>query len=244
MMQPQTAMILAAGFGKRMRPITNNIPKPLVEVAGRTMIDRALDRLVEAGVKKAVINISYKAEMLEAHLAGRRDIMVVFSYEDVPLETGGGIKKALSCIAEDIFFVTNSDAIWLDGEIPALTQLCEAYESAKNIDSAMLLIPTDKAHGYSGEGDFFTGSNGQMKFRKAAEHAPYVFGGIQLMHRRLVSGVEKDSFALSEIYRSKADANGWLQSLAGVPYNGTWIHVGEPAAITMAEKIIERQKNG
>jgi len=238
MTHPKTAMILAAGLGKRMRPITNKIPKPLVEVAGRTMIDRALDRLVEAGIKKAVINISYKAEMVEDHLAARRDIMVVFSYEDVPLETGGGIKKALPLIEEDVFFVTNSDAIWLDGAIPALTQLYAVYEAAENVDSAMLLVPISKAHGYSGDGDFFVGDNGQMKFRSAAEHAPYVFGGIQLMHRSLVSGVSKESFALSEVYRARADANGWLQGLAGMPYDGTWIHVGEPSSIAMAEGII------
>lgn len=233
--KPETAMILAAGYGRRMHPITTSIPKPLVEVGGRTMIDRVLDRLLEFGIKKVVANVSYKGEMIEKHLKKRNDIEILFSREDTPLETGGGIKKALPLLGDKPFFVCNSDIIWLDGTKPALNRLTKYWDESQ-MDSLLLLSRTVTSVGYHGSGDFFLGPYYQIRRRGESEIAPYVFAGVQIMHPRLLANYPKEAFALGELLQNSNENDRWIPRMSGLPHDGIWLHVGDPKSIKLAEE--------
>ncbi len=235
--KPTVAMVLAAGPGKRMHPITKSIPKPLVAVSGRTMIDRAIDRLEDYGIKKVVVNISYKGEMVKQHLAARNSPEIVFSEEESPLETGGGIKKALPLIGDEPFFVTNSDIIWQDGFENTLSRLASVWNE-KAMDSMLLLTRTVTAIGYSGQGDMFLGYGREVRRKKPLDVAPYVFAGVQLMHPRLVADNPKESFPLGELLVNSKENNGWIPRVFGIPHDGIWIHVGEPESIKVAEEAL------
>jgi MurNAc alpha-1-phosphate uridylyltransferase len=217
------AMVLAAGQGLRMRPITLTRPKPLVEVAGRTMLDRALDHLAAAGITEMVVNTHWLAECIADHLRGRGGITL--SHEDELLETGGGVAKALPLLGADPFYVVNSDIIWTDGERPALTRLAEAWDGAR-MDALLLLQPTASAVGYEGRGDFELGGDG-VPHRRRGETAPLLFSGIQILHPRLFSDCPGGNFSLNVLYdRALAD-----NRLSVLVHDGGWYHVGTPDAL-------------
>jgi N-acetyl-alpha-D-muramate 1-phosphate uridylyltransferase len=221
-------MVLAAGLGKRMRPLTDARPKPLVEVAGQPLIVHALDRLADAGVERAVVNLHYKPEMIEAALAGRTRPRIELSHEAELLETGGGVKKALPLLRET-FFVLNGDVFWLDGVTPALTRLAQ-YFDGKRMDVLLLLQRTAGAVGYEGRGDYFLDPLGVPRRRSEREVAPYIFAGIQILHQRLFNGVGDTVFSLKKLYDRAEDAG----RLGAIVHDGEWFHIGTPAGLEAA----------
>ncbi len=228
-MLPQSAMVLAAGLGTRLRPITDRIPKPLVQVGGKALIDHALDRLAEAGVLRVVVNTHYMAEMVARHLEGRREPRITLSHEKELLETGGGILKALPLLGE-VFYVVNSDVLWLDGKIPALRRLAQAWDPAR-LDALLLLQRTASALGYEGPGDFIMDPLGGVRRRREREIAPHLFAGVQIVHRRLFDGQQPGKFSLNPLW-DRALAAG---RLAAIAHDGEWYHVGTPDALALAE---------
>jgi MurNAc alpha-1-phosphate uridylyltransferase len=225
----ESAMVLAAGLGTRMRPITDHMPKPLVPLAGRALIDHAIDRLVAAGVKRIVVNIHYKAAMIEAHLASRRDAEIRLSPEAELLDTGGGIKAALPLL-DEVFYAVNADIFWLDGKVAALQRLARAWDPAK-LDALLLLQRSTTAVGYQGPGDFFVDPLGQVRRRREREVAPHLFAGVEILHRRLFAGEETGKFSLNPLW-NRAIAAG---RLAAIVHDGEWYHVGTPAGLAEAE---------
>lgn len=226
------AMVLAAGLGLRMRPITLTLPKPLVPVAGRTMLDRVLDHLdrVDAGCR--VVNLHWLGETIRSHLDGREDI--VFSEEPDLLETGGGVAKALPQLGAAPFFVCNADIIWTDGAEPALARLLRVYDPER-MDGLLLLQPVETAFGYDGQGDFHLGSDGRLTRRQQGETTPLLFAGVQILHPRLFEGNPGGKFSLNLLY-DKAMAS---DRLFGIVHDGRWYHVGTPEALTEAERLLE-----
>lgn len=234
-MIPQAAMVLAAGLGKRMRPLTDTRPKPLIEVAGATLLDHALARLAAEGVCQAVVNVHYMADQVEAHLARRAPGLAVRISDERGrlLETGGGVAKALPLIDADPFLVVNSDNLWIDGVSPTLGLLAAHWDAAR-MDALLLLVPLARAHGYEGAGDFHMDSGGTL--RRRAEHrvAPYVFSGVQILAKRLFDEVAIEPFSLNHLY-DHALSQGRLY---GAPHGGLWFHVGIPAAIAKTEAVL------
>jgi MurNAc alpha-1-phosphate uridylyltransferase len=225
------AMVMAAGLGKRMRPLTEYIPKPLIEVAGITLIDRTLDWLSASGIEGAVVNTHYLYGMLEAHLALRSRPRILISREELLLETGGGIQHALPLLGSDAFFSVNSDVICMDGPTPALARLADCWDTST--DMVLLVHPVDKAIGYYGSGDFFV--NGKEIIRRGDKaQAPFVFTGIQLLHPRIFVDTPTGSFSLNLLY-DRALAHGRLKA---VIHDGQWLHIGDPQGIQDAEAIL------
>jgi len=227
-------MILAAGLGTRLRPITDTIPKPLVEIGGCPLIDHALDRLVEAGVERVVVNTHYKAAMIAAHLARRDHPRIELSEEAELLDTGGGVARALPSLG-DAFFVVNSDVFWRDNEPPALLRLAAAFDPAA-ADAVLLLQPTATAVGYDGSGDYFLDQPGSPRRRREGEIAPYLFSGIQLLHRRLFVEVPGPVFSLVRLF-DRAQATG---RLAAIAHDGEWYHVGTPEGLASTRERLAR----
>ena len=219
---PRSAMILAAGLGTRLRPITDTTPKPLVAVGGRPLIDHALDRLAEAGVEHVVVNIHYKADMIAAHLARRTHPRIELSEEAELLDTGGGVARALPSLGE-AFLVVNSDVFWRDVEPPALLRLAAAFDPIAT-DGILLLQPTATAVGYEGSGDYFLDQPGSLRRRRDGEVAPYLFAGIQLLHRRLFNAMPGRVFSLVRLFDHAEKAG----RLAAIVHDGEWYHVGTP----------------
>jgi MurNAc alpha-1-phosphate uridylyltransferase len=222
---PKSAMVLAAGLGKRLRPVTDTLPKPLVEVAGRALLDHTIDRLAAAGVERIVVNLHYKGEMIAAHLAGRDRPRIEFSPEATLLETGGGVKNALKLL-DDAFFVVNGDILWLDGFTSSLARLAAAFDR-KKMDAVLLLQRTITAIGYEGIGDYFLDPLGSPTRRPEREVAPYIFAGVQILHRRLFAGSEDAVFSLKRLYDKAEDAG----RLAAIVHDGEWFHVGTPEGL-------------
>jgi len=235
----ECAMVLAAGLGIRMRPLTDARPKPLVELAGRTLLDRALDRLGEAGVDRVVVNAHYRAEMIARHLEGRQEI--VLSREEVLLETGGGVKAALAHLGDDPFFVVNSDAVWRDGPTPTLGRLAEFWSDA-DMDALLLLVPTPAVVGGSinDKGDYHLEPDGRARRRVEGEIAPFLFGGIQILHPRLFDDAPDGPFSLNLLY-DRAQAAGRLH---GIRHDGEWYHVGTPEDLAAAEAELGNGRAG
>ena len=228
-----TAMVMAAGLGKRMRPLTATRPKPLVQVAGKALIDHSLDRLAEAGVKRAVVNVHYLAEALEAHLAHYPKLDIVVSDErELLLETGGGMVKALPHLP-DPFFCVNSDNIWLDGPVNAFAELSRAWDPEK-MDALLLLVRHPAAGNYAGLGDFCLDPLGRVSRRKPSRIAPYVFTGIQLVSHRLLRDAPEGAFS-TNLFWTRAIAEGRLY---GCVHTGQWFEVGEPHAIAPTEAAL------
>ena len=244
---PQSAMVLAAGLGLRLRPLTENCPKPLIELAGRTLLDRALDHLIAAGVARVVVNLHYLGHMIESHLSGRSAPAVEFSREDeLLLETGGGVTKALGLLGPAAFYVVNADITWTDGKISALQRLAAAWRDG-DMDALLLLHPVTTATGYDGDGDYAfaklpeegpDGPAGQLTRRRDRPSAPYVFTGVQLLHPRLFSGAPSGPFSLTRLY-DKAEETGRLY---GIVHEGDWHHIGTPAGLTEAEEILSKDR--
>lgn len=233
------AMVLAAGLGLRMRPLTENLPKPLVKLGGRTLLDHALDRLAEAGITDAVVNTHYLGHMIEAHLSDRDAPRITLSPEDVLLETGGGIARALPHLNAGAFIVVNADISWRDGDRPALDRLKAAWRDG-DMDALLLLQDTTTATGYDARGDFFMSDAGVLTRRGDAAAAPYVFTGIQVLHPRLFADVPAGPFSLNLLF-DRAIAAGRLYGLA---HDGEWFHVGTPGALAEAEDRLARIAGG
>lgn len=228
------AMILAAGLGTRMRPLTNDLPKPLIQVAGKPLINWCLDWLHAGGVQKVVVNSSYLADKLEAHLA---ETNVVVSREGAPpLETGGGVKKALPLLGDAPFLTMNSDAILpLHGAHP-LQQLEAGWRD--DVDFLMLLVHRDQAHGFEGNGDFILNDQGHIRRPQAGEVAPYIFTGIELIHPRAFAKAPDGAFSLSLLWKRGMDAQGWFARVRAVVHDGSWINVGDLAGLKEADALL------
>lgn len=231
---PRRAMVLAAGLGERMRPITATMPKPLIKVGGQTMLDQALDRLAAAGVERAVVNVHYLADQIERHLAARKTPQIVISDERAKLlDTGGGVIKALDKLGHEPFFHVNSDTIWIDGVKPNLTRLAEAFDDGR-MDALLLLAPTAGSIGYSGRGDYAMDSDSRIKRRSEQEVAPYVYAGAAVLSPRLFEGAPAGAFSLTKLFDRAQEAG----RLYGMRLEGVWMHVGTPDAIALAEAAI------
>jgi N-acetyl-alpha-D-muramate 1-phosphate uridylyltransferase len=231
---PRTAMVLAAGLGERMRPLTARIPKPLVPVAGKPLIDHVLDRLAAAGVERAVVNVHYLADLIERHLAGRTRPRIAISDErEKLLNTGGGVVKALGAIGSEPFIHVNSDTIWIDGVKPNLERLAEAFDPAR-MDALLLLAPVSTSIGYSGRGDFTMATDGRLKRRPERDVAPFVYAGAAILRPELFKDAPAGAFPLTALF-NRAEESGRLH---GLRLEGVWMHVGTPQAIAEAEAAI------
>ena len=231
---PKTAMVLAAGLGTRMRPLTDKIPKPMVEVGGKPLIDHVLDRLAEAGVERAVVNVHHFAEQLERHLAGRSKPEITISDErGLVLGTGGAVVKALPLLGEAPFFHVNSDSIWIDGVKPNLVRLAEGFDPAA-MDALLLLAPTTGSIGYAGRGDFAFAADGRLTRRAERAVAPFVFAGAAILAPTLFKDAPQGEFPLTVLF-DRAVEQGRLY---GLRLEGLWMHVGTPEAIALAENAI------
>lgn len=233
---PKTAFVLAAGLGTRMRPLTDTLPKPLVPLKGRALIDHVLDRLAVAGVERAVVNVHYRADQIEAHLAGRTSPAITISDErDRLLETGGGLVRALPKLGPDPFVVHNSDSVWLESVGSSLGRLAASWDDTR-MDCLMLLALASKSIGYDGKGDFQMEADGRIARRAEGRIVPFVFTGVSIMHPRLLAGYREEPFSLNKPWND-AIAKGRLY---GVRLDGIWMHVGAPEALIEAEEAIDR----
>ena len=227
-------MVLSAGLGTRMRPLTERMPKPLVEVGGKALLDHVLDRLAEASVERAVVNVHHFAEQIERHLAARSKPQIVISDErGLLLGTGGALVKALPELGGAPFFHINSDTIWIDGVKPNLARLAENFDSAA-MDALLLLAPTTGSIGYAGRGDFAMAPDGRLRRRAEREVAPFVFAGAAILAPALFKDAPQGEFPLTDLFESAAEAG----RLYGLRLEGLWMHVGTPDAIVLAENII------
>lgn len=235
---PRSAMILAAGLGKRMRPLTDDRPKPMIEVAGRCLIDHTLDRLAEAGIGRAVVNLHYMADILEAHLKARSgEPGIHFSDErGALLDTGGGVKKALGLLGEEAFFVLNSDMMWLDGGENTLARMAHAWRE-DHMDALMLMVPVDIATGYRGRGDFHMDMEKRLARRGEADTAPYLYGGMHILHPRILDRISEPAFSLNRAWDRALEAG----RLFGITHSGHWMHVGTPEGVNEAEDLLALQ---
>jgi MurNAc alpha-1-phosphate uridylyltransferase len=229
-----TAMVMAAGLGTRMRPITDRLPKPLVEIGGRTMLDHALDRLCEAGIRRAIVNVHYLGDQIEHHLAGRRDLDITISDErDQLLETGGGVLKVLPLLGQD-FLVVNSDSLWIDGADGNLGRLLQLWDPAR-MDVLLLLAPVGRSTGYDGRGDFSMDEGGHLARRGSRPSVPFVYAGVGLMRAALfdpaLGALPAGPFSLNLLFDRAIAA----ERLFGAELDGEWLHVGTPDAIPLAE---------
>lgn len=232
---PTTAMVLAAGLGTRLKPITDHTPKPLVSVAGRSLLDRCLDRLVEAGVSRAVVNIHWLGSQIRDHLASRRDITIAISDEtDLLLETGGGLVKALPLLGRDPFFAVNADLIWRDAAAPSsLQRLADVFDTAC-MDALLLLQPRERATGHGGPGDFALDAQNRLIRRGMQATAPYVYTGVQILQPSLLRDAPAGPFSLNILY-DRAIAAGRLY---GLVHQGDWMDVGTHDGLAQAEALL------
>ena len=232
--RPETGMILAAGLGKRMRPLSAITPKPLIPVAGTAMIDRALSALAYAKVRRAVVNVHYLADLVEVHVRQCKDLDIVISDErEELLETGGGVAKALPLLGDKAFYLLNSDSFWMEGSVANLDLLAHHWIDDQ-MDGLLLLSPTVDAVGYSGRGDFLMDPYGRLRRRKTHEVSPYVYSGAGILHPRLFAGAQITPHSLNVQFDTAIETG----RLFGLIMDGTWMHVGTPSAISLAERAI------
>jgi MurNAc alpha-1-phosphate uridylyltransferase len=227
-------MVLAAGLGLRMRPITDTIPKPLVKVAGHALLDHVLDKLANAGVTRAIVNVHYLPDQIIDHVADRKQPAVTISDErDVVLGTGGAVVKALPLLGDEPFFHLNADTMWVDGVRPNLARLAEAFDPAR-MDILLLMAPTASSIGYSGSGDYAMACDGTLKRRKENQVVPFVYAGVAILSPALFTDAPSGEFSLTRIF-DRANEEG---RLFGLRMDGLWMHVGTPDAITAAEDAL------
>jgi MurNAc alpha-1-phosphate uridylyltransferase len=233
---PGTAMIMAAGLGKRMRPLTATRPKPLIEVGGKALLDHVLDKLRTAGVRKVVVNVHYLADSLEAHLATRAHGMeVAISDErDLLLETGGGLVRAEPLIDCDPFLSLNSDNLWVDGPADTLKLLASQWDGER-MDALLLLVPLSSARNHKGIGDFHMDRSGRIRRRDKSHVAPFVFTGIQMLSKRLLRDAPAGPFSTNILW-DRAIGEG---RCFGAVHHGLWFDVGNPEAIKQTEAVLE-----
>jgi MurNAc alpha-1-phosphate uridylyltransferase len=230
-------MVLAAGLGKRMRPLTSDIPKPLVRLKGRALIDHVLDRIAAAGVARAVVNVHYLADALEAHLKQRKTPQIVISDERGQiLDTGGGVVHALPKLGSGPFLIHNSDSVWIEGVGSNLQRLFAAWDSA-TMDGLMLLASAATSLGYEGQGDFVMGNDGRLIRRGERQMAPFVFTGVSIAHPRMFKGPPQGAFSLNAPWDVAIEKG----RLFGIRLDGLWMHVGTPEALKEAERWIESE---
>jgi MurNAc alpha-1-phosphate uridylyltransferase len=237
-LQPKAAFVLAAGLGLRMRPLTANLPKPLVRLGDKPLIDHVLDRLEEAGIERAVVNVHHLADQLMRHLEQRRRPHLVLSDERARLlDTGGGIKRALKTLGPEPFLIHNSDSVWLDGVGSNLARLARAWEGER-MDALLLLASGASSVGYDGRGDFFLAPDGAVRRRGEREFAPFAFTGVSIAHPRLFANSPAGAFSLNLLW-DRAIERGRVY---GIRLEGVWMHVGSPEALAQAERLIERSR--
>ncbi len=227
-------MVLAAGLGTRMGPLTDRMPKPLVQVAGKALLDHVLDRLAEQNVERAVVNVHHFAEQMISHLAARTRPSIVISDErGLLLGTGGGVRKALPELGAAPFYHLNADTIWIDGVKPNLLRLAEAFD-ASAMDAVLLLAPTAGSIGYAGRGDFAMATDGRLRARAEREVAPFVYAGAAILSPALFADAPTAEFPLTTLFE-RAAVSG---RLCGLRLEGLWMHVGTPEAVAAAEAAI------
>src|ERR1700726_3965121 len=230
--KPAKAMVLAAGLRVRMRPWTDRMPKPLVRVAGRTLLDHVLEKLGDAGVGEAVVNVHYLPDQIIDHVAGRTRPRVIISDErDQVLGTGGGVVKALPLLGPAPFFLVNADTLWIDGVRPNLARLAEAFDPAR-MDILLLMAPTAGSTGYEGNGDYAMLPDGALRRRKEHQVVPFVYAGVAIISPAIFAGAPSGEFSLTKMF----DAANEQERLFGLRLDGTWMHVGTPDAIGAAEE--------
>lgn len=231
-----TAMVLAAGLGTRMRPLTDTLPKPLVPLKGKPLIDHVLDRLAAGGISRAVVNVHHFADRIEAHLAGRtRPAIAISDERGELLDTGGGVVKALPLLGRAPFLIHNSDSVWIEGVGSNIARLIAAFDPDR-MDSLMLLALGATSLGYDGHGDFVMASDGMLERRGERREAPFAFTGVSIAHPRLFADAPKGRFSLNVLW----DRAIQRQRLFGLRLDGVWMHVGTPQAIEDAERWIDR----
>lgn len=232
--RPTSAFVLAAGKGERMRPLTATIPKPLVPLGGKPLIDHVLDRLATAGIKKAVVNIHYLADKIEQHLAHRAKPQIVISDERKNLlDTGGGVLHALPQLGKDPFVIHNSDSVWIEGLGSNLNRLLNAWDET-TMDSLMLVAPLAASIGYDGRGDFQMDPMGRLTRQSGPKMAPFVFAGVSIAHPRLFESAPAGPFSLNKLWNQAIER----ERLFGLRLEGIWMHVGTPEALAEAEAAL------
>jgi N-acetyl-alpha-D-muramate 1-phosphate uridylyltransferase len=230
--KPTKAMVLAAGLGLRMRPLTDHMPKPLVRVAGRTLLDHVLDKLAAADVGEAVVNVHYLPDQIIAHTASRKSPRVIISDErNHVLGTGGGVVKALPLLGPAPFFHVNSDTLWIDGVQSNLMRLADAFDPAR-MDILLLMAPTASSIGYSGRGDYAMLPDGALRKRREHQVVPFVYAGAAILSPRIFADAPKGEFSLTRMF----DAANEQERLFGLRLDGVWMHVGTPDAVGAAEE--------
>jgi MurNAc alpha-1-phosphate uridylyltransferase len=233
---PKTAMVFAAGLGTRMRPITETLPKPLVEVHGRTLIDYCLDRLAENGVERAIVNVHWLADQIEAHLAKRKAPKIIISDErSTLLDQGGGIKRALPLIGDDPFLICNTDAFWIEGPRSNIARLARSFDP-ETMDILLLVAAGAGAVGVDWPGDFVMTHDGRLQSREPRHVAPFVYTGVGIVKPQLFARETAEVFRLAPFFHTAA-AKGRLY---GVRLDGLWVHVGRPESIAEADTAIDR----
>jgi N-acetyl-alpha-D-muramate 1-phosphate uridylyltransferase len=233
---PKTAMVFAAGLGVRMRPITDALPKPLIKVGGRTLIDHCLDRLMENGVERAIVNVHWLADQIEAHLATRRSPKIMISDERSKLlDQGGALRRAAPMIGDGPFLICNTDAFWIEGPRSNLKRLAEAFDS-KTMDILLLVAASAGAVGVDWPGDFTMSREGALQPREPREVAPFVYAGVGIVKPQLFESEALEVFRLAPFFHEAAGKG----RLFGVRLDGLWVHVGRPETIAEAERAIDR----
>ena len=230
--KPSKAMVLAAGLGVRMRPLTDRMPKPLVQVAGRPLLDHVLDKLADAGVSEAVVNVHYLPDQIIDHTKARMRPRVTISDErDQVLGTGGGVVKALPLLGPDPFFHVNADTLWIDGVRPNLGRLAEAFDPAR-MDILLLMAPTTSSIGYGGRGDYGMLPDGALRKRREHQVVPFVYAGAAILSPALFADAPAGEFSLTTMF----DRANEQERLFGLRLDGVWMHVGTPDAVQAAEE--------
>jgi len=230
--RPTNAMVLAAGLGLRMRPLTDHMPKPLVRIAGRPLLDHVLDKLGAAGVDEAVVNVHYLPDQIIDHVASRKSPRVIVSDErNQVLGTGGGVVKALPLLGAAPFFHVNSDTLWIDGVQSNLMRLADAFDPAR-MDILLLMAPTASSIGYSGRGDYAMLSDGALRKRREHQVVPFVYAGAAILSPGIFADAPKGEFSLTKMF----DAANEQERLFGLRLDGVWMHVGTPDAVNAAEE--------
>lgn len=234
MTQPRRAMVLAAGLGTRMRPLTNHVPKPLVKVRGKPLIDHVIDRLVGAGVERVVVNVHHHAALLKEHLTRRTDVEICISDEsDRVLGSGGGIFKALPLFEGAPFFVHNADSIWVEGYGQALGRMMARW-NPERMDALLLVASLVNAIGYEGSGDFLMDADGRLSRVPEQRLSPFAFPGVQIVHPRFFDGCRPGDFSINPLWDRAIEQ----RRLFGLRLDGVWMHVGTPEALTQTEEFL------
>jgi N-acetyl-alpha-D-muramate 1-phosphate uridylyltransferase len=234
-----SAMVLAAGYGQRMRPLTHDKPKPLVKLAGRALIDHVLDRLAVAGVARAVVNVHYMPELIEAHLAKRARPEILISDERPQiLDTGGAVQNALALLGVAPFFVHNSDSVWIERNGSTLRQMMDAWDN-DTMDALLLLAPAATSIGYAGRGDYGLDGDGRPRRRQGGETAPFVFTGVSINHPRLFQNAPNGAFSILRLWDEAEGA----KRLAAIQLDGLWMHVGTPEALAEAGERLDGRES-